>query len=194
MVGVEHLDIYDVTNTVHLGVKSRPDVHRDGDWHRAFHLWIFNSRGVLLQRRALAKDAFGGMLDATAAGHLTAGETVAEGIREVEEELGVTYAIEDLTDLGVHPVEDHPVPGMTNREHQYVYAIADERPLEAYTDFDRVEVDGLVLVSHAAFAALAGGGDAEGQEWDGTSVRDVAIAASELVPASYLTALLSALR
>jgi isopentenyldiphosphate isomerase len=109
----ELLDVYDELGA-RTGVARRDVVHRDGLWHRCFHLWILSGDGVLLQRRSPAKEAFGGMLDATAAGHLAAGESVLDGAREAEEELGVAFAPADLEPLGVRAVVDHPTPETTN--------------------------------------------------------------------------------
>ncbi|MDX6727243.1 MAG: hypothetical protein QOK49_2048 [Baekduia sp.] len=192
----ELLDVVDEHGR-HLGVKRRGDVHRDGDWHLAFHLWVVRADGVLLQRRARDKSSWPGFLDASAAGHLLAGEAVPDGLREVEEELGAAYAFADLQPLGVHRVADDDHSGMVNRELQHVFAVRDERALEAWTAFDRVEVDGLVLVAHDAFAQLAAaaaaGRDAPAPvtatAWDGTRRSAVAVRAAELVPAPYLAAL-----
>ena len=148
----ELLDVYDELGA-HLGVERRDVVHRDGLWHRCFHLWVVSGDGVLLQRRAADKEAFGGMLDATAAGHLTAGESVAGGVREAEEELGVTFALDALADLGMRSVVDHPTPATTNREFQHVFLARDDRPLEAWRDFDRAEVAGLAWLGLADFTA-----------------------------------------
>ena len=53
-------------------VKRRADVHRDGDWHRAVHVWIVGLDAdepfILFQRRSPGKDTWPGKLDATAAG------------------------------------------------------------------------------------------------------------------------------
>ena len=81
----EILDVFDEGGR-HLGTKRRADVHRDGDWHLAFHLWVVAPAGVLLQRRARGKSSWPGFLDASAAGHLLAGETIRDGLREVDEE------------------------------------------------------------------------------------------------------------
>jgi isopentenyldiphosphate isomerase len=191
---VELLDVYDPTGERHLGTKPRDAVHRDGDWHRCFHLWVVTADGVLLQRRSRAKEAFPGMLDATAAGHLVAGEQVADGLREVEEELGATWPLEALSDLGVHRVDDHPTPATTNREFQHVFAVFDDRPLTAWTALHRDEVDGLVLVGHDGLGALLSGGRCAAREWDGTAVRDVEVDAAELVPAPYLAGIAGRLR
>jgi len=104
-------------------------VHRGGLWHRCFHLWVVSGGGVLLQRRAADKEACGGMLDATAAGHLTAGDAVAGGAREAEEELGVAFALDGLASLGMRPVVDHPTQATTNRELQHVFLARDDRPV-----------------------------------------------------------------
>lgn len=191
---VELLDVYDETGTRHLGTKPRDAVHRDGDWHRCLHLWVVTPDGVLFQRRSRAKTAFPGMLDATAAGHLVAGETVEDGLREAEEELGVAWTLDALTDLGVHRVDDHPTPDTTNREFQHVYAVADDRPLTAWTALHAEEVDGLVLVAHDDVQRLLDGGDVPAREWDGTTIREVVVAAAEVVPAPYLPSIAPALR
>ncbi|HEX6389799.1 MAG TPA: NUDIX domain-containing protein [Solirubrobacteraceae bacterium] len=167
----ELLDIYDADGN-HLGVKPRDAVHRDGDWHRAFHLWVRCGDGVLFQRRGYDRPSYPGMLDATAAGHLLAGETIADGMREVQEELGVTWPMEALEDLGVHRVEDG-----TNREFQHVYAVRDERPLRDWP-FNREEVAGLVLVTPNSAV-----------EWDGDRERAVTIDPGEIVRPPYLSAL-----
>jgi isopentenyldiphosphate isomerase len=186
----ELLDVFDDRGW-HVGTKRRADVHRDGDWHLAFHLWVVGADGVLLQRRAATKGSWPGRLDASAAGHLLAGEAIRDGLREAEEELGVAYAFEALTPLGVHRVADDERDGATNRELQHVFGVRDERPLDAWTAFDRVELDGLVLVGHAGFAALAAGapGAVPGTAWDGERLAPVEVAARELVPTPYLAAL-----
>jgi isopentenyldiphosphate isomerase len=197
----ELLDIVDERGR-HRGTKRRGDVHRDGDWHLAFHLWVVSPAGVLLQRRAAAKASWPGYLDASAAGHLLAGEAIADGLREAEEELGVAYAFAALTPLGVHRVAEEQPGGIVNREQQHVFGVVDDRPLAAWDAFDRTEVDGLVLVEHDAFAALADalaeGGDrgvaVPGRAWDGIAERPVTVGAGEVVPAPYLASLASPLR
>jgi isopentenyldiphosphate isomerase len=199
----ELLDVFDERGR-HQGVKRRGDVHRDGDWHLAFHLWVVGPEGVLFQRRAADKSSWPGYLDASAAGHLLAGEAIQDGVREAEEELGTVYAFADLAPLGVHRVADPERSGVVNRELQHVFAVRDDRPLEAWTAFDRVEVAGLVLVDHDGFATLAGAlsaddgapGDAavDARAWDGREARAIAVTAGEVVPAPYLATIVEALR
>ena len=191
----ELLDIFDEGGR-RLGSKRRADVHRDGDWHLAFHLWVVRADGVLLQRRATTKGSWPGYLDASAAGHLLAGEAVRDGLREVEEELGVRYAFEDLQPLGAHRVSDELQEGRSNRELQHVFAVHDERALATWTAFDRVEVEGLVLIGHEAFAALTAEEPVlvPATAWNGQRLSAIEVAASELVPTPYLAALAPALR
>ena len=100
----ELFDIYD-ENLKHIGVKPREAVHRDGDWHQVFHCWVVgrDQSGepfVILQKRSANQDLWPNKLDISAAGHLQAGETVREGIRELEEELGLRVDYDDLIPVG----------------------------------------------------------------------------------------------
>lgn len=192
----ELLDFYDERERW-LGVERRDVVHRDGLWHRCFHLWVISGDGVLLQRRAADKEAFGGMLDATAAGHLLAGESVADGVREAEEELGVAFERGALEALGMRAMVDHPTSATINREFQHIFLARDSRPLAAWTGLDRVEVAGLAWVSVRDFGELVRGavpGPWPALEWDGRTVAATRIAREEVVPASYGPALAVAIQ
>lgn len=99
---VEWLDIYDENGAL-LGRKEREAVHRDGDWHRTFDCWLVRANprpAVLFQKRAASKRDNPGLLDTSVAGHLLAGEPLAAGTREIQEELGLTIPFEELVGLG----------------------------------------------------------------------------------------------
>uniref|UniRef100_A0A2N9IHP9 Nudix hydrolase domain-containing protein n=1 Tax=Fagus sylvatica TaxID=28930 RepID=A0A2N9IHP9_FAGSY len=72
----EHLDVLTKSGQKTGISKPRGDVHRDGDYHRAVHVWIFaeNTQQLLLQRRADCKDSYPGLWDISSAGHISAGD------------------------------------------------------------------------------------------------------------------------
>lgn len=99
----ELFDIYD--EQLHpLGTATRSQTHANGYWHRSFHCWLTRREGdlrfVSFQLRQTCKDTNPGCYDITAAGHLTAGETIQEAVRELEEELGIAVDFEQLIPLG----------------------------------------------------------------------------------------------
>lgn len=95
----ELFDIYD-DGLNHIGVKPRDEVHRDGDWHQVFHCWVISRGCMIFQKRAPDKKIFPNMLDISCGGHLAAGETVREGSRELNEELGLEFDFDDLIPVG----------------------------------------------------------------------------------------------
>ena len=78
--------------------KLRNEVHRDGDWHRTVHIWVFNDTGdILIQRRSPNKDSNPNKLDLSCGGHLSAGDdSITGSIRELKEELGIDVTPNDL--------------------------------------------------------------------------------------------------
>lgn len=100
--GGEPIDIIDADGAPTGVVKPKHDAHRDGDWHRAAHLWIVTpDRRVLLQRRSWKKENWPGLWDVSVAGHLSAGETAEEAaIREAQEEIGWTIDRSALRHIG----------------------------------------------------------------------------------------------
>ena len=128
----EAFDLCDRDGVLSGQVKSRGSVHRDGDWHRALHLWVL-VRGpggpcVVLQLRSLAKDTHPGLVDVSVAGHLGAGETVYDALREAEEEIGLAVSPADTVLLGHQRVE-RVVPAGVDREVQTVLATRFEQTL-----------------------------------------------------------------
>nr|MBA2348308.1 hypothetical protein [Solirubrobacterales bacterium] len=121
-----------------------------------------------------------------------AGESVrAGGAREIAEELGVTFAPDALVPLGVRAIVDCS-SGMVNREFQHVLLARDDRPLDAWTDLEWGELDGLVRLGLGAFSELVhgpAGGPWRAEAWNGTHVERAEIARGEVIPGSYLPVL-----
>src|SRR5680860_487301 len=116
--------------------KTRAAVHRDGDWHRAMHLWIYGRREtgpfLLFQRRCRFKDTAPGRLDPTVAGHYKAGETLRETLREVEEEIGIEADPAATRYVGVRVRSSESEPGVIDRELQEVFLWERAASLEHY--------------------------------------------------------------
>ena len=117
----EMFDVFTETGEP-MGRAPRPEVHRQGLWHRSAQGLLFNAAGdLLVQHRVATKDVCGDLWDHSVAEHLKPGETYLEGaIRGLAEELGVSGvdlsalgapypARLDLPDLGIHDYETQQV-------------------------------------------------------------------------------------
>lgn len=156
----EILDIYDAKMN-HIGTANRKDVHELGYWHQTFHCWIVRSENgknyVLFQIRDKAKSVAPNKLDITAAGHLRAGETKEDGLRELEEELGVKVDIKQLHYLGIR-ITASESETQVNKEFAQVYMLRNDTPMDRYmlqegevAGLVQIEVsDGLRLCAHEA--------------------------------------------
>lgn len=133
----------------------RAEVHRLGKYHRAIHLYLFNSKNeVLLQRRALTVDSFPGVFSISVLGHVDAGESSSATVRrEIEEELGIS-----TTDLKIDFLFSYfseAVLSETYHDRQFndVYATwADLDPRQI--QFDPAEVSEIKFVSFSHFQAM----------------------------------------
>ncbi len=92
---MELLDVLDKDGNKTGIVKAKADVYRDGDWHRAVHIWIMNDDlELLMQRRNPKKETFPNLWALSVAGHVRSGEkSIEAAIREVKEEIG--YSVEE---------------------------------------------------------------------------------------------------
>ncbi|QOT00974.1 NUDIX hydrolase [Brevibacterium sp. JNUCC-42] len=152
---IEMLAIFDESHN-QVGSASRAEVHSQGLWHETFHCW-FISRGngidyIHFQIRSEMKKDFPSLLDITAAGHLLAHETIHDGIREVEEELGIHVSFNDLVPLGVikNCIKQE---GFIDRELSHVFLYQSKQAMSDYT-FQQEEVSGMVKAEFAGFCEL----------------------------------------
>lgn len=136
-------------------VKRRADVHRDGDWHRAIHVWVHGIEDgepfVLYNLRGRHKDTWPGVLDVTVGGHLAAGETIAQAFREIEEEIGIV-----ADPLNLRFFETRKAYGTIERELQDVFLYRDDRLLGEYRP-NPAELEGLVRLTVTDAVAIFGG-------------------------------------
>lgn len=167
--------------------KPRGQVHRDGDWHRAVHLWLITrahgAPRLILQRRSHAKDTHPGLVDVSVGGHLRAGEGVAETLREAEEELGLTVRWEDVTRLGRVRVESRTARYW---DREILDVLCAEAPvgLDALRPFPDEVAEVLAVEPWDAFGLWAGRVEAipaRSRGSDDATLRDVTLSRGELV-------------
>ncbi|ALS00575.1 hypothetical protein ATZ33_04060 [Enterococcus silesiacus] len=124
----EVLKIFD-RNYQLIGTATRQETHAQGLWHETFHCWFYtmkeNELIIYFQKRSSVKKDFPNQLDITAAGHLLAQETVIDGFREVQEELGMDISSDQAHFLGIFPVEIH-LENFIDNEFTNVYLVERE--------------------------------------------------------------------
>ncbi len=141
--------------------KKRSDVHRDGDWHASVHVWVYglDPAGPYLafQRRGTFKDTLPLKLDATVGGHLRAGESVEETLREVKEEIGRPVTLAELLPVGIRVAVSEDTPRVFDRELQHVFLWRVDDPLSSFTP-NPDELESLVQLPLSDVLAIFGDG------------------------------------
>ena len=194
----ELLDILDESGRPTGEILAKSEAHRLGLWHRCFHCWICGSDAagpyLLLQRRAAAKDTWPGYLDITAAGHLSAGEETLDGLREIEEELGLQANPERLVPLGTIRVEQQ-LPAGCDREFHEVFLLHDNTPPEELR-LQEEEVESVYMLDLDDVATLYDTGTAPAREYKQGRTSTTRIHLTEFVPKNedYVAQIASAAR
>ncbi|MEW9502073.1 NUDIX hydrolase [Jeotgalibacillus marinus] len=152
----EKINIFDEDNK-QLGVATREEVHRIGHWHETFHCWFISTKNdknyIHFQIRSDDKKDFPNLLDITAAGHILANETIADGIREVKEELGIDVSFGDLFSLGV--IKDRIIQDdFIDKELGNVFLYRSENTLDDEYELQSEEVSGVVKAEFKSFYEL----------------------------------------
>lgn len=180
----EKIDILDERGRFTGEVAWKSEAHRLGLWHRCFHCWIFGSDSagpyLILQRRAAAKSTWPGYLDVTVAGHLAVGEEPLDGLREIEEELGLRVDPDRLIPLGTRRVEQE-IPAGRDREFHDVYLLHDATPPRDLR-LQREEVASVVRIGLEAAEGLRPGGSAPAEEFADGRSRSITLSLSDFVP------------
>uniref|UniRef100_A0A2P2KWN4 Uncharacterized protein MANES_11G069700 n=1 Tax=Rhizophora mucronata TaxID=61149 RepID=A0A2P2KWN4_RHIMU len=156
---VEYLDVLSKDGQK-IGVsKPRAHVHRDGDYHRAVHVWIFaeSTKQLLLQRRADCKDSWPGLWDISSAGHISAGDSsLVTARRELQEELGIALPKDAFELIFIFLQECVINDGKyINNEYNDVYLVTtiDPIPLEAFT-LQETEVSAVKYINYEEYRSL----------------------------------------
>ena len=143
----EWISVFD-ENRNKIGVASRKEVHQKGFWHETFQCWFVDQNDIYFQIRSNDKKDYPSLLDITAAGHILADETIEDGVREIEEELGIAITYDDLQAAGI--IEDSIVTdAIIDREFAHVFVYEARSPLSF--KLQREEVAGMVRADFTDF-------------------------------------------
>ncbi len=103
-------------NDKEIGIDEKIKVHREGKLHRAFSIFVFNSKGeLLLQKRAKTKYHSGGLWTNTCCSHPRAGESLGKNVhRRLKEEMGFDCELTEIFSFTYHATFDNHLI-----EHEY---------------------------------------------------------------------------
>lgn len=155
MMNAELINIFN-EQRVPVGTATREDVHKYGYWHEVFHCWFLskdeNIDYIYFQLRSDNKKDYPSLLDITAAGHLLSTETVEDGTREIEEELGINVSLSELIPLGI---VDYIVTReqLIDKEIAHMYVHRYSGTLDEFT-LQQEEVSGIFIARFDDFYEL----------------------------------------
>lgn len=103
-----------------LGLMEKMEAHRRGDLHRAFSVFVLNSKGeLMLQQRAAEKYHSGTLWTNTCCSHPRKGETAEEAAhRRLEEEMGFDCPVEKVLEFTYRAELDK---GMIEHEYDHLF-------------------------------------------------------------------------
>ena len=130
---VEYFDVVDIFDRV-VGLAPRDYIHANKLFHRAIHVFVFNSKGeVFLQKRSMSKDSAPGKWVSSCSGHVDTGEYYFDAaVRELGEEIGL-YHTKDLNLAMIEQARPE-----TGYEHVHLFTCSHDGEFQ----FDVNEVSG----------------------------------------------------
>ncbi|MCE6987573.1 isopentenyl-diphosphate Delta-isomerase [Dyadobacter sp. CY323] len=115
-------------NDMEIGLMPKLEAHQKGVLHRAFSVFIFNSKGeMLLQQRAAGKYHSEGLWSNTCCSHPYPEEPTHEAaLRRLEEEMGIQTDLHFLFSFQYHASLEN---GLTEHEYDHVFwGVSDKKP------------------------------------------------------------------
>jgi isopentenyl-diphosphate delta-isomerase len=116
-------------NDKQIGLMPKLEAHEKGVLHRAFSVFIFNSKGeMLLQQRAFGKYHSEGLWSNTCCSHPFPGEaTHKAAARRLDEEMGIVTDLHFLYAFQYHANLEN---GLTENEYDHVFwGVSDAQPV-----------------------------------------------------------------
>lgn len=142
-----------------IGVMEKMAAHEQARLHRAFSVFIFNTKGeMLLQKRSLGKYHSPGLWTNACCSHPNPGELTADAaIRRLQEELGFTTSLQKAFHFTYKAPFDN---GLTEFEFDHVFTGTYEGSIhvnpEEVSDYKFVDINELeedILQNQAAYTA-----------------------------------------
>ena len=133
-------------NDNQVGLMPKLEAHEKGVLHRAFSIFIFNSKyELLLQKRASSKYHSGGLWTNTCCSHPREGEDILDAAnRRLDEEMGITTSLRKVYDFIYKAELDNQ---LTEHEFDHVfYGVYDNDPIlnkDEAEDFKWVDMETL---------------------------------------------------
>ncbi|MCL2280638.1 isopentenyl-diphosphate Delta-isomerase [Candidatus Saccharibacteria bacterium] len=133
-------------NDNQIGSGEKLQVHKDGKLHRAFSIYVFNSKGeLMMQKRHPQKYHSGGLWANTCCSHPRLGESLDHAVhRRLKEEMGFDCELTEKTQL-IYKIKVNN--GLIEHEYLHVWVGRyDKDPVinkDEATDFKWISVDDL---------------------------------------------------
>ena len=133
-------------NDNQVGLMPKLEAHEKGILHRAFSVFIFNSKyELLLQKRASSKYHSGGLWTNTCCSHPREGEDILDAAnRRLDEEMGIKTSLRKVYDFIYKADLDNQ---LTEHEFDHVfYGVCDNDPIlnkDEAEDFKWVDMETL---------------------------------------------------
>jgi len=143
----EHVILVDL-NDKEIGVMPKLEAHLEGKLHRAFSIFIFNTKGeLLLQQRALTKYHSGGKWTNTCCSHPRPGEQIMDAAnRRLVEEMGMTA---ELRHVFSFTYMAELADGIIEYEFDHVFfGISDTLPVLNFDEVTSYEYKDMNLLSN----------------------------------------------
>lgn len=123
---MEILDIFD-ENYNFIGTCEKNKAHQEGKWHQTFNCLLidsFNNKVYLQCKNSSHNDLSNdNKLDLSVGGHLIAGETIEDGVREIKEESGINVRYDDLIYCGCRIINVEINENYAIREFNHVHLL-----------------------------------------------------------------------
>ena len=136
---------------------SQAEIHRQGLWHRAVHLYLFDAKGqLLLQKRSQTVDHYPGLWTISLTRHVNAGEGSSQALlRELAEELGLSSDQVRVEHLFSYRREATLSPFYIDRQINEVF-VGFFNQENASISFDEREVSEVRFLAFEAFKDMVG--------------------------------------